>query len=100
MTVRRPCRVIAMDRACQVRGWRAMTSRTVVRQRCMSEISTLLAAIAMGESARWHDGRFWCSDWVAGEILVSGLAGDRRVAARSTSFPFCFDWLADGTMLV
>ena len=54
----------------------------------------------MGESARWHDGRFWCSDWVAGEILAAELDGTVEVVARSTSFPFCFDWLADGTMLV
>src|SRR5437588_12893349 len=63
-------------------------------------ITTLLSDLAMGESARWHDGRFWCSDWVAGEILAIGLDGTREVAARSTSFPFCFDWLPDGTMLV
>jgi len=69
-----------------------------------AEVTTLLTDIAMGESARWHDGRFWCSDWVAGEILaadVLGLtAGQRDVVARSTSFPFCFDWLPDGQMLV
>lgn len=59
-----------------------------------------LTDIAMGESARWHDGRFWCSDWVAGEILTADLDGTREVAVRSTSFPFCFDWLPDGTMLV
>ena len=54
----------------------------------------------MGESARWHDGRFWCSDWVAGEVLAADPDGRRHVVARSTSFPFCFDWLGDGTMLV
>jgi sugar lactone lactonase YvrE len=74
-----------------------MTERT-------HEITTLLSDLAMGESARWHDGRFWCSDWVAGEILateVSGpAAGEREVVARSSAFPFCFDWQADGTMLV
>src|SRR5437764_9181715 len=63
-------------------------------------ITTLLSDLAMGESARWHDGRFWCSDWVAGEILAADLDGRREVVARSTSFPFCFDWLPDGTMLV
>src|SRR5207248_10937706 len=41
-----------------------------------------------------------CSDWVAGEILAADLDGRREVVARSTSFPFCFDWLPDGTMLV
>jgi sugar lactone lactonase YvrE len=68
------------------------------------ELTILLTDIAMGESARWHDGRFWCSDWVAGEILAAEVAGpragEREVVARSTSFPFCFDWLPDGRMLV
>jgi sugar lactone lactonase YvrE len=54
----------------------------------------------MGESARWHRGRFWCSDWVAGEILAIDLDGTAQVIARSTSFPFCFDWLPDDAMLV
>jgi sugar lactone lactonase YvrE len=63
-------------------------------------ITTFLTGLAMGESARWHDGRFWCSDWVAGEILAADLDGSVEIVARSTSFPFCFDWLADGTMLV
>jgi sugar lactone lactonase YvrE len=67
----------------------------------MTELSTLLSGLAMGESARWHDGRFWCSDWVAGEILAADPAvGEAQVVARSTSFPFCFDWALDGTMLV
>ena len=69
-----------------------------------SEPTTLLSGLAMGESARWHDGRFWCSDWVAGEILATEVAGPAagrpEVVARSTSFPFCFDWAPDGTMLV
>ena len=58
----------------------------------------------MGESARWHDGRFWCSDWVAGDVLSMAVSGDGagrpEVVTHSTSFPFCFDWTADGTMLV
>jgi sugar lactone lactonase YvrE len=65
-----------------------------------AEIATFLSGLAMGESARWHDGRFWCSDWVAGEILAADLSGRVEVVARSTSFPFCFDWLPDGSMIV
>jgi sugar lactone lactonase YvrE len=64
------------------------------------EIDTFLSDLAMGESARWHGGRFWCSDWVAGEILAADPDGTTEVVARSTSFPFCFDWLPDGTMVV
>jgi sugar lactone lactonase YvrE len=70
----------------------------------MAKITTLLEGLAMGESARWHDGRFWCSDWVAGEVLAVEVdgpdVGRSTVVARSTSFPFCFDWQADGTMLI
>ncbi|MDQ4133208.1 MAG: SMP-30/gluconolactonase/LRE family protein [Actinomycetota bacterium] len=63
-------------------------------------VETFLTDLAMGESARWYDGRFWCSDWVAGELLAADLDGTVEVIARSTSFPFCFDWLPDGTMVV
>jgi sugar lactone lactonase YvrE len=70
----------------------------------MTTIATLTDGLAMGESARWHDGRFWCSDWVAGEVLAIAVdgadAGKPEVVTRSTSFPFCFDWTQDGTMLV
>ena len=65
-----------------------------------AEVTTFMTDLAMGESARWHAGRFWCADWVAGEILTAPLDGTVQVAARSQSFPFCFDWLPDGTMLV
>ena len=58
----------------------------------------------MGESARWHDERFWCSDWVAGEVLsvaVDGAdVGKPTIVTRSTSFPFCFDWTTDDDLLV
>jgi sugar lactone lactonase YvrE len=68
------------------------------------ENRTLLTGLAMGESARWRDGRFLCSDWVAGELLSASLAGEwpvvPDVVTRTTWRPFCFDWLADGTMLV
>jgi sugar lactone lactonase YvrE len=70
----------------------------------MADVTVLTEGLAMGESARWHDGRFWCSDWVAGEVLAISVdgadAGKRVVVTRSTSFPFCFDWTSDDTMLV
>ena len=70
----------------------------------MTTITTLTDGLAMVESARWHDGRFWCSDWVAGELLAIPVDGARdgtpEVVTRSTSFPFCFDWTADGTLVV
>jgi sugar lactone lactonase YvrE len=70
----------------------------------MTDVTVFTEGLAMGESARWHDGRFWCSDWVAGEVLAISVdgadAGKPVVVTRSTSFPFCFDWTMDDTMLV
>lgn len=53
----------------------------------------------MGESPRWHDGRFWMCDWLAGEVLVFDDAGERHVVARVEGLPFSIDWLPDGRML-
>jgi sugar lactone lactonase YvrE len=61
-------------------------------------VEVVLDGIALGESARWHGGRLWFSDWVAGEI-IEVEDGQARVAARVDGMPFCFDWLPDGRMV-
>jgi sugar lactone lactonase YvrE len=53
----------------------------------------------MGESARWHDGRFWMCDWMAGEVLAFASDGTREVVARVEGLPFSIDWLPDGRMV-
>jgi sugar lactone lactonase YvrE len=64
-------------------------------------MKTLLTGLAMGESPRWHEGRLWCSDWGAREILAIDPDGRSEVAARTTfDLPFCIDWLHDGRLLV
>jgi sugar lactone lactonase YvrE len=60
----------------------------------------LATGIAFGESPRWHDGRIWLSDWAAQELLAVAPDGTREVMARVASFPFCFDRLPDGRLLV
>jgi sugar lactone lactonase YvrE len=66
----------------------------------MTVPTVLLGDLVMGESVRWHDGRLWFCDWVAGEIIVLDAAGKPEVVARMQGLPFCLDWLADGRMLV
>src|SRR3954453_8061137 len=56
--------------------------------------------IQMGESPRWHDGRFWMCDWVAGEVLVFDADGSREVVARVEGLPFSIDWLPDGRLVM
>src|SRR5204862_6523577 len=53
----------------------------------------------MGESPRWHGGRFWMCDWLAGEVLAFGTDGSREVMARVEGLPFSIDWLPDGRMV-
>src|SRR5256885_786358 len=55
--------------------------------------------IQMGESPRWHGGRFWMCDWLSGEVLAFGADGSREVVARVDGLPFSIDWLPDGRLV-
>ena len=56
----------------------------------------LTTGLAMGESPRWHDGRLWLCDWLAGEVLRIDGAGRREVVHRIDGLPVSIDWLPDG----
>ncbi len=61
----------------------------------------VLDGIAMGESPRWHDGRIWFADWMAGRIVaVDEASGAAEVVVEHASLPLCFDFAPDGTLLV
>jgi sugar lactone lactonase YvrE len=66
----------------------------------MTEIEVFATGLQMGESPRWHDGRFWMCDWVAGEVLAFDADGEREVVARVEGLPFSIDWLPDGRLVV
>lgn len=59
-----------------------------------------MAEIAFGESPRWHDGRLWFCDWMAGEVIAVDMDGAHEVMVRVPSFPFCIDWLPYGPLVV
>ncbi len=61
---------------------------------------TFATGIQMGESPRWHDGRFWMCDWLAGEVLAFDANGDREVITRVEDLPFSIDWLPDGELVL
>src|SRR3954467_1284781 len=54
--------------------------------------------IRMGESPRWHGGRFWMCDWLAGEVLAFAADGSREVMAHVEGLPFSIDWLPAGRL--
>jgi len=65
----------------------------------MSEV--LLTGLKIGESARWHEGRLWLSNWGAQQVLAVDLDGTAEVMATvPTTIPFSIDWLPDGRLLV
>jgi sugar lactone lactonase YvrE len=67
----------------------------------MPETQLLATDLVIGESARWHDGRVWLSNWGAQEILAFDRNGSREVITRvPTTLPFSIDWLPDGPLLV
>lgn len=66
----------------------------------MAEPRVVLTDIALGESARWHDGRLWFADWMTGEIIaVDPATSATEVMARVDGMPFCVDWLPDGRLV-
>src|SRR4029450_6548227 len=65
----------------------------------MTEV--LLTGLKIAESARWHDGRLWLSNWGAQEILAVDLDGKAEgMATVPTPMPFSIDWLPDGRLVV
>jgi sugar lactone lactonase YvrE len=57
--------------------------------------------LVIGESARWHDGRLWLSNWGAGEVLSFDEDGNRQaVLPVPSGIPFSIDWLPSGELLV
>jgi sugar lactone lactonase YvrE len=67
----------------------------------MSQPRVLATDLVIGESARWHGGRLWLSNWGAQEILAFDPEGNREVITRvPTTIPFSIDWLPDGQLVV
>jgi sugar lactone lactonase YvrE len=59
-------------------------------------MQALAEGIGLGESPRWHEGRLWFSDWVAGQVIALDPEGESEVIAEVDAFPFSIDWLPDG----
>jgi sugar lactone lactonase YvrE len=63
-------------------------------------MDVLCRDLGLVESPRWHDGRLWFSDWIAGQIIAVDDAGESEVMVSHTSLPLCFDFLPDGRPLL
>jgi sugar lactone lactonase YvrE len=52
------------------------------------------------ESPRWHDGRWWVSDFFGKAVLAVGANGQVEEIARVEAHPSGLGWLPDGSLLV
>jgi sugar lactone lactonase YvrE len=67
----------------------------------VTQPEVLATDLVIGESARWHDGRLWLSNWGAAELLAFDEQGHRELITRvPTTIPFSIDWLPDGQLLI
>jgi len=71
-----------------------------VTERMVVDMEVLLTDLGLVESPRWHRGRLWFSDWIAGEIIAIDDAGAFEVMVRHSSLPLCFDFLPDGRLVL
>jgi sugar lactone lactonase YvrE len=71
-----------------------------------ADLEVLVSGRGLVESPRWHDGRIWFSDWIAGEIIAvddttpAGDAAGVEVVVRHQSLPLCFDFTPDGRLVL
>ena len=67
----------------------------------MRELQTLLEGGAFFEGPRWHDGRWWVSDFYRhGVFTVDDRRRRREQVTEVASQPSGLGWLPDGTLLV
>jgi sugar lactone lactonase YvrE len=64
------------------------------------ELHTLLGDGAFFESPRWHDGRWWVSDFYRHLVLTVDADGDAREVLQVEAQPSGIGWMPDGSMLV
>ena len=65
------------------------------------EATTFVDGRYFCEGPRWHDGRFWFSDFYAHEVCSVGLDGDVRTEVElGEERPSGLGWLPDGRLLV
>jgi sugar lactone lactonase YvrE len=60
------------------------------------DVKVLRTGLGLVESPRWHEGRLWFSDWIAGEIIAIDDVGVCELILRHESLPLCFDFLPNG----
>src|SRR4051795_902996 len=63
-------------------------------------LDTLLDGGSFFESPRWHDGRWWVSDFYRHVVLTVGTDGAAEEVMTVEGQPSGLGWMPDGSLLV
>jgi sugar lactone lactonase YvrE len=66
----------------------------------LASMHVIESGLGLVESPRWHRGRLYFADWLAGEIRVSHGHAGSEVVIRHASLPLCFDFLPGGDLIL
>src|SRR3974390_3298010 len=63
-------------------------------------LTPLLEGGAFFEAPRWHDGRWWVSDFYRHAVYTVGTEGSEELVLEVEHQPSGLGWLPDGSLLV
>lgn len=66
----------------------------------MAELETVVEGGAFFEAPRWHEGRWWVSDFYRHLVLAIGVDGEAEEIAEVEGQPSGLGWMPDGSLLI
>ncbi len=66
----------------------------------MAELETLVEGGAFFEAPRWHEGRWWVSDFYRHLVLSIGEEGEAEEVVEVEGQPSGLGWMPDGSLLI
>ena len=64
------------------------------------KLKTLMDGLTFGEGPRWHDDKFFFSDFYSHKVYTLDLEGNYEVIVEVPNQPSGLGWMPDGTMLI
>ena len=64
------------------------------------KLETLMKGLTFGEGPRWHENKFYFSDFYSHKVYSLDLSGKHEVIVEIPNQPSGLGWTPDGTMLI
>ena len=64
------------------------------------KLTTLMEGLTFCEGPRWHEGKFYFSDFYSHKVYTLDLEGNYEVVVEVPNQPSGLGWMPDGTMLI